>query len=187
MGFVKCVFITSLWYIENMRLLFVADGRSPTALGWLKYWLEKGHETHLVSTFPCIPLQGLASFHVLPVAFGGMAGKQSGSSKNVINKPGSLGGSRELFRWLRYFLGPLSIPAYRQQFLDIIAKIQPDLVHALRIPFEGMLARSTYPGIPLVVSIWGNDLTLHARGSFMMASLTRQVLNAGWLIGGCQS
>ncbi len=127
-----------------MHLLFVADGRSPTAQSWLKYWLEKGHETHLVSTFPCLPLQGLASFHVLPVAFGGLAGKQSGSSKNEVNKPG-LGVSKELFRWLRYYWGPLSIPAYRQQFQDIITKIQPDLVHALRIPFEGMLASAAPP------------------------------------------
>jgi glycosyltransferase involved in cell wall biosynthesis len=39
-----------------------------------------------------------------------------------------------------------------------------------------MLAEATPPGIPLVVSIWGNDLTLHARGSLLMASRTRRTL-----------
>jgi glycosyltransferase involved in cell wall biosynthesis len=58
----------------------------------------------------------------------------------------------------------------------LVEEIHPDLVHALRIPFEGMLASVTPEGIPLVVSIWGNDLTLHARGSMRMAELTRRSL-----------
>jgi hypothetical protein len=36
-------------------------------------------------------------------------------------------------------------------------------VHALRIPFEGMLGSYTPAGIPFVAATWGNDLTLHAR------------------------
>jgi glycosyltransferase involved in cell wall biosynthesis len=57
-----------------------------------------------------------------------------------------------------------------------VNNLRPDLVHAMRIPFEGMLAQYTPPEFPLVTSIWGNDLTLHARGSSWMSSLTRQVL-----------
>jgi glycosyltransferase involved in cell wall biosynthesis len=47
----------------------------------------------------------------------------------------------------------------------------------MRIPYEGMLASWTPDGIPLVVSTWGNDLTLHARGSRWMDSATRQTLH----------
>ena len=54
--------------------------------------------------------------------------------------------------------------------------LKPDVVHALRIPFEGMLAESTPPAIPLIVSIWGNDLTFHARTSPLMAAHTRRTL-----------
>jgi glycosyltransferase involved in cell wall biosynthesis len=46
----------------------------------------------------------------------------------------------------------------------------------MRIPFEGMLAAATPDSIPLVVSIWGNDLTLHANGSVWMKRITRRVL-----------
>jgi hypothetical protein len=77
---------------------------------------------------------------------------------------------------LRYFLGPLSLPFYQVRFRSLVADIQPDLVHALRIPFEGMLSVVTPLGIPLVVSTWGNDITLHARGSFLMSHLTGRVL-----------
>ena len=39
-----------------MKLLFVADGRSPTAAGWIGYFIEAGHSVHLVSTYPAQPL-----------------------------------------------------------------------------------------------------------------------------------
>jgi glycosyltransferase involved in cell wall biosynthesis len=159
-----------------MRILFVADGRSPTALNWLRHWIETGHEVHLVSTFPCDPLPELASFHVLPVAFGGMAGGQVGKTGNATRQPGPLGRLRGPLRTLRYFLGPLGLPSHQKHYHALVTKIQPDLVHALRIPFEGMLAAVAPPGIPLLVSIWGNDLTLHAHGSFLMAAQTRHVL-----------
>ncbi len=159
-----------------MRLLFVADGRSPTALNWLKYWIESGHETHLVSTYPCAPVIGLSSLHIVPVAFGRAGKRQAGPGESFQLKPWSVGSSRDYFRRLRYFLGPLTLPAHRKQFLRLVNEINPDLVHALRIPFEGMLAGSSPLRLPLVVSIWGNDLTLHASGSPFMARLTRQTL-----------
>ena len=160
-----------------MRLLFVADGRSPTALSWLQHWIETGHQTHLISTFPCDPPPGLASFHILPVAFGGMA---RGNSNQTVVSPltsGFFGRFRGFLRRLRYFLGPLSLASHQTRFRNLVEEIHPDLVHALRIPFEGMLAATTPVGIPLVVSIWGNDLTLHARGSFLMAHHTRRTLH----------
>jgi glycosyltransferase involved in cell wall biosynthesis len=159
-----------------MRIIFVADGRSPIALNWLRHWVETGHEIHLISTFPCDSPPEVASFHVLPVAFGGMAGGQVGKTGNATPQPGPMGRLRGPLRTLRYFLGPLGLPSHQKHFHALVTKIQPDLVHALRVPFEGMLAVVTPPGIPLLVSIWGNDLTLHAHGSFLMAAQTRRVL-----------
>ncbi len=52
-----------------MRLLFVADGRSPIALNWIDYFLQQDDEVHLVSTFPCAADPRLASFTFIPVAF----------------------------------------------------------------------------------------------------------------------
>ena len=160
-----------------MRILFIADGRSPTAINWLRYWVETGHRVHLISTFPCDPPEGLVSIHFLPVAFGNFAGGQVRSNAGTRRRPGLGGHLRSLLRLLRYYLGPLSLGFYQRGYLRLVAEIHPDLVHALRIPFEGMLAATTPPGIPLFISTWGNDLTLHARGSFLMARQTRCVLN----------
>ena len=158
-----------------MRLLFVADSRSPITLSWLRYWLERGDEIHLVSTFPCDPPPGLASFHVLPVAFSALGGGQAAST-SLTPKGGLVGRFRGLLRPLRYYLGPVSLLAYRRRFRALAAALKPDLIHALRIPFEGMLAASAPREVSLVVSIWGNDITLHAHGSFLMNWLTRRAL-----------
>ncbi len=159
-----------------MRILFVADGRSPTTLNWLRHWVAAGHEVHLVSTFPGEAPEGLESFHVLPVAFAGMAGGQAAGIKDVKRRPGLMNRLRGPLRLVRYYLGPISLSACQRRFRVLLADIRPDLVHALRIPFEGMLAAVTPSETPLLISIWGNDLTLHARGSFLMAAQTRRVL-----------
>jgi glycosyltransferase involved in cell wall biosynthesis len=160
-----------------MRILFVADGRSPSTLSWLRHWIEAGYETHLISTFPCEQPIGLSSFHILPVAYGGMARKQtSGKEKsNGIYK--FVERYRSPLRQLRYVIGPLDLLSRQVHFRSLVEKIKPDLIHALRIPFEGMLASTTRVGIPLIISTWGNDFTLHARGSFLMAYFTRRAMN----------
>ncbi len=165
-----------MWYSATMRLLYIADGRSPTTLSWLQHWTESGHETHLISTFPCEAPPGLKTFHILPVAFSGMMKAPTGTQtrwKTISGKPRQL---INLIRPLRNFAGPLSLPFYQNRYCTLVEDIHPDLVHALRIPFEGMLASNTPKGIPLVVSIWGNDITLHAHGSIIMGRLTRRTL-----------
>ncbi len=158
-----------------MRILFVADGRSPTALSWLGHWVAE-NEVHLVSTFPCQPPPGLASFRILPVAFAGLAGGQATGRGRITGWSRLVGRFRPLLQDLRYWIGPWSLPGYRRAFRSLVQEVAPDLIHALRIPFEGMLAAAAPAGIPLVLSIWGNDLTLHARGSPLMGRLTRQAL-----------
>jgi glycosyltransferase involved in cell wall biosynthesis len=58
----------------------------------------------------------------------------------------------------------------------LIDEIEPDLVHALRIPFEGVLAAISARRVPLLLSVWGNDFTLHARRNPAVAALTRAAL-----------
>ena len=149
----------------------------PLRLTGYRYWIETGYDVHLISTFPCDPPAGLASFHILPVAFGRMAGDRWAIPLEPHANPAWSGSLRSRLRLLRYYLGPFSLAFYQGRYRALVAEIQPDLVHALRIPFEGMLATTTPAEIPLVVSTWGNDLTLHARGSFFMSRLTRSTLN----------
>jgi glycosyltransferase involved in cell wall biosynthesis len=77
---------------------------------------------------------------------------------------------------VRHWLGPLTIPRAAASLQKILETLDVDLVHALRIPFEGMIGAYTQPAAPLVVSVWGNDFTLHAGSSPGMVTHTRQTL-----------
>ncbi|MGB8252946.1 MAG: glycosyltransferase family 4 protein [Anaerolineaceae bacterium] len=163
-----------------MNLLFVADGRSPTARSWIINIQKDGHRVTFITTYPCQELPGLAGFHTLPVAFSRFTSR--GGSPNIPHTKYNL--TRQLINALRpnllnlrYTLGPLTLPFYQNKFLKIVDRIGPDLIHALRIPFEGMLAKSAPARYPLVISIWGNDLTLHANGSYNMGKVTHNTLS----------
>lgn len=166
-----------------MRILLVADGRSPITRRWVQAVLSLGHTVILISTFPCQPIEGVEADLCLPVAFSSLASRGGGSSSQNNASSGSpsfarraVSSFRSIFLAGRYRLGPLTLEYYGPRFRKLVEKIQPDLIHALRIPFEGMLASWAPEGVPLAVSIWGNDLTLHAGGSSSMAQLTRKTL-----------
>jgi len=169
-----------------MRLLFVADGRSPIALNWIVHFVEAGHEVHLLSTSPCKPDLDLSSLYVVPVAFSGVGMRlrvrSSDPSRELhpasaTDRP-SIGGVRmiDLRSFLRHWLGPLTIPWAAKQMRERMQAVQPDLVHAMRIPFEAIMTTAASPSAPLLISVWGNDFTLHAPSTPWMGWLTRRAL-----------
>lgn len=160
-----------------MHILLAADGHSPITLRWLENLLALQHRVTLISTYPCDALPVLEAVHILPVAFSGMGGSQVGGRAGSRSSPRSLiSRFRAPFLFARYHLGPWTLPVYRRRFRRLVEEIKPDLVHALRIPFEGMLACVTPPDIPFLTSVWGNDLTLHAPTSSGMRRATMQTL-----------
>jgi len=153
-----------------MRILFVADGRSPIAQNWIRYFAERGDEVYLASTFNCVldfPLKGL---EITPVAFSGT--KKSSTSSHFASST-----TLNFRSAIRHFLGPLTISRASKRLHGFIERVKPDLVHAMRIPYEGMLAADAYTGIPLLVSIWGNDFTLHAPSTSLMNHYTHWTMS----------
>jgi glycosyltransferase involved in cell wall biosynthesis len=163
-----------------MNLLFVADGRSPTARSWISSVQKDGHRVSLITTYRCTGISDLAGFYTMPVAFSKFNSNQRISTlphpQKKLNER-LIKTLRPILLVWRYQLGPITLPFYQKKFLQIVNQIGPDLIHALRIPFEGMLAQSAPVKYPLVVSIWGNDLTLHANGSYMMGKATQDTLS----------
>jgi glycosyltransferase involved in cell wall biosynthesis len=154
-----------------MRILFVADGRSPIAQNWIRHFVERGDEVYLASTFACrneldFPVKEL---EVVPVAFSGF--------KKETRRPGTAPARTVGLRTaIRQWFGPLTIRRAAQRLRSFIQRVKPDLVHAMRIPYEGMLAADAYRGVPLIVSTWGNDFTLHAASTRLMSHYTRWTL-----------
>lgn len=159
------------------QILIVADGRSPTALSWIDNVLSLGYRVSLISTFHCEKPEGIAHFYVLPVAFSRFStGSKDKKEETNHNARKFVKRFTPHLQKFRYTLGPLSLLRYSRQYQTLVEEITPDLVHALRIPYEGMLASYTPNQLPLILAIWGNDLTLHAKGSWIMRHFTRQSL-----------
>jgi glycosyltransferase involved in cell wall biosynthesis len=166
--------------MRSLKLLFVVDGRSPIALNWIRYFVEKKHEVHIASMYPCQPDLELASLTIIPVTFsravdtGGQGEKSTGLWGKIIRSVAT----PNIRTWLRQRFVPLSLPKAASKLQTRINNLQPDIIHAMRIPYEGMLAAlacSSLPSSqpPLLVSIWGNDFTLHAPATNHMKRLTR--------------
>jgi glycosyltransferase involved in cell wall biosynthesis len=174
----------------DVRLLFVADGRSPIALNWIEYFLQQADEVHLVSTFPCAADSRLASFTFVPVAFSELKKTPSQTSRVPPRPAGSIWGAPavRLRTLARQWLGPLTLGRAAQRLRQVMDRVQPDLLHAMRIPYEGMLAAFTLgtgPGpatLPLLISVWGNDFTLHAPSTPLMRRYTRLALQAAFAL-----
>jgi len=164
-----------------MRVLFVADGRSPIALNWIRYFVERGDEVHLASTFACQPELAVSSLDVVPVAFSGL---KTVPTADRAPAPAIWGASTLHLRTvLRQWLGPLTVPGAARRLSEIVERVRPDLIHAMRIPYEGMLAAAAMgtasrAGPALLVSVWGNDFSLHARSTLLMKTYTRMALRA---------
>jgi glycosyltransferase involved in cell wall biosynthesis len=151
-----------------MKILFVIDARSPIAQNWIRHFVQRGDQVYIASTFACpagvdFPIKGL---EIIPVAFSAL--------KKVDQHPGSASartlGLRTVFR---QWFGPLTVRRAAQRLRGFIAQVKPDFIHAMRIPYEGMLAADSSAGRPLIVSTWGNDFTLHAPSTRLMSHYTR--------------
>jgi len=164
-----------------MKILFVADGRSPTTRSWLEGLQPYGHEMYLLSTYPCAAIPGVESVTFLPVAFSQVGRKTMIRDRSDAPWRKTIPGRiisrfRKTFLSLRYYLGPLSLGFTARKFQQMVRQIDPDLVHALRIPYEGMIAGYTPREYKLIISSWGNDFTLHAGKTALMRTATRRAM-----------
>lgn len=167
-----------------MRILFIVDGRSPTARNWITHFFTPENQVHLISTSKCSGIPGLASLQVLPVAFSGTGAPPTAGQPG---KTGAMAALRQaapmgLRTFIRQWLGPLTVPATTRRLQAMISEIEPDLIHAMRYPYEGILAararQKSGRAAPLIVSVWGNDFTLHARSNPLIMFHTRRALHS---------
>lgn len=148
-----------------MRLLFVVDARSTIATSWIRYFVSKGDEVHVVSSHVCPPHAVPGSrLHQLPIAFGRIR-RSNGNGDGTQGDRGTLAGAlRRLDRatkgLLRSWLTPIDLLPHIPRLRKLCNDIAPDLVHAMRIPYEGIMASMAVRQRPLLISCWGNDFTL---------------------------
>lgn len=169
-----------------MKICFLVDARSPIAQNWIRCFIAQRHDVDVISTYPFSysKLPG-ASLHTVPVAFSRLArvphdGTVGNGRGNSLLKPllaqmrtGKFSG---LTNSVHHWIGPLDVYRHVGEVKSLLEEIKPDFLHAMRLPFEGILASLAAGNVPLLVSTWGNDLTLFARSFPLVGRMTRQAL-----------
>jgi glycosyl transferase family 1/glycosyl transferase family 4 len=163
----------------TIRVLLVADVRSPTTWGWVDAIRSAG-----------IIVLGLNGKEWPENRAFYSSGQRSriGARQQLASFASATPRRLKLTQGFRRTTGPLLASMRSRRLKRAIARTRPDIIHALRIPCEAMEAAAACPqDIPLAVSIWGNDLTLQASINRLIARATRRVLmETNLLFADCQ-
>jgi glycosyltransferase involved in cell wall biosynthesis len=166
-----------------MRLTFLADLRSPIAVQWIRFFIERGHAVQAISSYPisddALPGAETTSLSLVlagPRRDGASGGQPMASARRrAMQSWAAQWASPQRVTAVRNFAGPALVRTKRGRLQRLVERHQPDLVHAMRIPFEGVAA-AALKGSPRIVSVWGNDFTLQASRSRITGKATRRAL-----------
>ena len=138
-----------------MRLCYLADAESIHTQRWLSYFVDKGHEVHLIS---------LKSF-----------------GDNDVIKNEKLHVLKRLQPQIRVISFPINLLSDTIQVRKSIKKIKPDIVHAHFVANYGVLGALT--GFhPFVVSAWGSDVLVAPKNSRIIKNLVKFTLKKADLV-----
>lgn len=171
-----------------MKICFIADANSVHARRWIEYFCKHGNEVYILSIAYCAkPVEGAILHNLFTsgysnVTIDGIGVKESSCSpesqlKSHSSKAGCLIPQRvvesELFGMAYLFYRVFRL---RNKAKTIIGKIQPDIVHCLRLPLEGCIG-GLVGYRPLVISTWGEDMVYFAQKYAICRWLTKKAMS----------
>jgi glycosyltransferase involved in cell wall biosynthesis len=163
-----------------VRVLLVADEQSPTTWGWVE----------AVRSAAGVVILGVDGqpWPEHPQFRRSGPNSRMGAKQRLRSFASATPTRLRLTQRSRRVVGPLLATIKGRQLRRVVLRLKPDVVHGLRIPYEAMTAMAACPpNVPLAVSIWGNDLTLHASTNRLIGRATRRVLErADLLLADCQ-
>ena len=172
-----------------MKICFFANINSKTCRNWISHFLtedKKEYQVHIVSPYP--PGEGMelegAQLHVVS-----LYGQRGRSVQDMISAT-TTRGDRLSATWAQTKVQAYQLAAklatrwwsqvrmltLGNRVRRILEEIQPDIVHALRLFQEGEMA-GLGKWHPLIISVWGQDLTIDAKLSPLHGWLARNALS----------
>lgn len=162
-----------------MRLCYIVDYRSPIAQRWISHFIDRKQDVLVITTGDTDDL----SLGGRVVSTGGLAHYRQRRS-NL--SPACAGPSRpsrllasvndRIPTGIRSLIEVTNSRIGVRRAQGLIDEFEPDLVHVMRIPWEGTLAIQLRIKAPVIVSIWGNDFLLYALRYLHMNRITRRIL-----------
>lgn len=173
-----------------MKICFIADANSIHARRWIGFFCKPENQIHVLSTQYCSRLIEGAVIHNLPalgtrnVAVDGIGVKGSMSQSESMSQPGLISRvkrvlpsdievSSGLVRMAHLYY---KVARFAGKAKTIVQRLQPDIVHCLRLPVEGYVG-GLVGYRPMAVSTWGEDFIFFARGSRGCRWLTRNAMS----------
>ena len=111
-----------------LKILLIADGRSPITCRWITMLNSLGHHISLVSSYPCQSVDGVENLYVLPLAFSSFGGSQAGSSKPT-RSASIITRIRPAAQKMRHWLGPWTLGLKTGELQRIIDERQRNGQH----------------------------------------------------------
>src|SRR5215470_10528840 len=142
-----------------MHICYVADARSPIAKNWISWFVARGHRVTVISSYPCeadeIPNARIIKF---PIVLSSLSGsiRGIGSSTPGPSLQNRVFSKRRPRRFLettqrvRNWIAPFDIARRTAALSALIDDLKPDIVHAMRLPFEGFIAAAAVKRSPLL-------------------------------------
>jgi hypothetical protein len=141
-----------------VKVLIFADFRSPHARGWADGLEEVGIQTLRVASLgePTAPT----------------ADVRRGAGQQMARRLPATAGHR-----IRTAEAVVRQVARRSELRRAVAEFRPHIVHALRVPYEGVSALAAVGNeVPVVVSTWGQDFVAQAASDSVLRAWIRRVL-----------
>jgi hypothetical protein len=162
-----------------VRVLLVADNRSPHTWGWVDAVRSAG--VIVLGADGLLWPEG-SSF------CGDGSGWRMTTRRWIKSFAGATARRQRFIATVRRVGGPLLAPFTGLRLRRVVKRVQPDVVHGMRIPHEALTALVACPrAVPLAISIWGSDLTYDATRSRLAGRAARRILaRTGLLFADCQ-
>jgi glycosyltransferase involved in cell wall biosynthesis len=153
-----------------MRICYLADARSPHVTPWVEQFTRDGHAVHVLSShiarasFEHRNVPSLASWgRRADVALGGVAKSVLRSELGGAN----LTGIQVVRRPVKRAVAAAESAAARVDrriaptlVANAVRRFDPDVVHVMRLVEEGLWVGPVCVDFPVILSVWGNELTM---------------------------
>jgi glycosyltransferase involved in cell wall biosynthesis len=151
-----------------VRVLLIGDMRSPHTWGWVDAVRSAGIVILNPDGMPWPEHSNLGE---------NRAGARTAARRWAKSVAGATQRRQRLIATVRRVAGPLLALVRGFRLRRVVRRVQPDIVHGMRIPHEALTALVACPSaVPLAISIWGSDLTYDASRSWVAGCAARQIL-----------
>ena len=133
-----------------MKICFVANAESIHTERWVRFFINKGHEVHLIS-HKGRKIEGV-----------------------IFHKLSTIGNSKITTERIR-FVDLLTFCIRAIQTRRIIRKLKPDIVHAHNVILSGFYA-SISKFHPIIITAWGTDVLIAPKVSVLLKKIAKYVL-----------